>query len=152
MTLAGQWQKQNDDRDMECVVATPTKTKTIPVGLNSIVTAFNRTRQNAQPITNVSGWGRQQALMECVLATPTKSCFWRHNQNGNRAHNSVIVQSEQQNQRPTTEKVSGWGRQQAFQRDRCKTTVIPKYQTIKPFFLKESFPRDSTQLQKKSFF
>ena len=52
--------------------------------------------------------GRPQ---ECVLATPTK----RHNQYGNRAHNSVIVQSEQQNQRPTTETVFGWGRQNALQ-------------------------------------
>ena len=52
--------------------------------------------------------GRPQ---ECVSATPTK----RHNQYGNRAHNSVIVQSEQQNQRPTTETVFGWGRQNALQ-------------------------------------
>ena len=55
------------------------------------------------------------AYLECVLATPTKNCFWRHNQNGNRAHNSVVVQSEQQNQRPTTETVFGWGHQNALQ-------------------------------------
>ena len=48
----------------------------------------------------------------------TNNCFWRHNQNGNRAHNSVIVQSEQQNQRPTTETVFGWGRQNALQKHR----------------------------------
>ena len=42
-------------------------------------------------------------MQGCVLAAVTNICFWRHNQNGNRAHNSVIVQSEQHNQRPTTE-------------------------------------------------
>ena len=52
--------------------------------------------------------------LECILETPTKNCFWRHNQNGYRAHKSVIVQSEQQNQRPTTEPVFGWGRQNAL--------------------------------------
>ena len=39
-------------------------TSRLPVGLNSIVTVLNRTRENAQPITNVSGWGRQNALMD----------------------------------------------------------------------------------------
>ena len=52
--------------------------------------------------------------LECVLAVVTNNCFWRHNQNGNRAYNSVIVQSEQQNHRPTTETVFGWGRQNAL--------------------------------------
>ena len=37
----------------------------------------------------------------------TNNCFWSHNQNGNRANNSVG--RTMQNQRPTTETVFGWG-------------------------------------------
>ena len=54
-------------------------TKWLLVGLNSIVTALNQTRENTQPMTNVSGWGRQNALQGVVsgtmLVTPNAIMF-----------------------------------------------------------------------------
>ena len=54
-------------------------TKWLLVGLNSIVTALNQTRENTQPMTNVSGWGRQNALQGLVsgtmLVTPNAIMF-----------------------------------------------------------------------------
>jgi hypothetical protein len=77
--------------------------------------SYNETYSFIAPLYDLQGAVVQYAVNQgCILAAVTNNCFWRQNQNGNRAHNSVIVQSEQQNQRPTTETNFGWGRQNAL--------------------------------------